>query len=238
MEEAQCFRCHDVFVSYRALEVHLRNCIAPFELKRSVPWASIPPPAAYGPLREPRFRNPGLQGRRQDARERARSSAAPSTASVTQRGEAGRQRRRPFSGGAATAKCTKCGLSFQDARSLGEHFIESAAHPYSAPAPSNSWSPPMFQAKPASENDPLSRPSKKGDAAEAKVKCECGRTFKTISALTQHRKDSKRHRKDANGGMAPVEPKDGEPAGAAGGWAGDGDETDDIASEFARMLTI
>ncbi len=246
MEESVCFRCRSVFVSFRALEVHLMSCDAPYEPPRSTPWAFIPPPASLSSTREPRFYHPNFQNRRQQAQRvplRVNSNPQPPSPDARrpspqfQRGWADRNRRNtvPSSTTGLAAKCTKCGISFPDALSLGEHFAESPAHPYSVRAPSNSWEPPPFMGYTA---EPKTRPAldtSSGIGDAAKVTCECGKTFRTNSGLEQHRKDSKNHMTRPAVGVRP---------GGEGGrgrsktqpWAWGDDEFDDIASAFTKLF--
>ena len=222
---AVCFKCQDDFPSYRALEVHLRSCNETFEPQTSAAWAFIPPPTSYGPTRRPPVRPLNPQAHRQQGRRASSGSqvpTSPSTSGATPprspmayrsrgtkpRPTAPRPRQRLVSGGTPgpEARCTKCNLLFPDARSLGEHFIDSPAHPYAAEAPKNSWSPPQAKSKPAAsipresqrplprrQEPPPTQTQKTGGGMDKSVKCDCGMTFKNTSAFAQHRKDSMKH---------------------------------------------
>ncbi|KAK4119241.1 hypothetical protein N657DRAFT_650341 [Parathielavia appendiculata] len=226
MEEAVCFKCNYAFISYRALEVHLMSCDAPFEPLRSSPWAFIPPPASYASAKGPRSRHPGSQKRWYQSQITRRSSlgeqpataarpetTTPSPPTASRKDAAGRRRNHLVtSNNTNGATCTKCGISFPDSRTLGEHFIESEAHRYAAAAPSSIWEGPAYKYKakstaggnrplPSSRTTkPFSSTPRSGETGKSSVTCDCGKTFQTNSAMTQHRKDSMRHKEGADDG--------------------------------------
>ena len=232
----------------------------PYEPPRSTPWAFVPPPAVLSSVREPRFHQPSSQNRRQQTQRvspwvnsnpHPPSSDARHPSPQTQRGWAGRSRRHTVSSNTtdAMAKCTKCNISFPDALSLGEHFAESPAHPYSVRAPSNSWEAPAFMeytTEPAwretqplpfepETRTPLYAPS--GSRNATKVTCECGKAFGTNSSLEQHRKTSMRHKARTEVRIQPgVEGVLRRSKGQVWAWAND--EIDDIASAFTQLFVV
>ncbi|KAL2257993.1 hypothetical protein VTK26DRAFT_8860 [Humicola hyalothermophila] len=300
MENAVCFKCRNVFPSYRAVELHLMSCDAPFEPQRSDPWAFIPPPAGPGPLHSPHSRRSGqlhitpgisqmgawqnlpqiLNGNsnsqnhgnsrpahhsRKESPKSGQSLAYATSISSTsglsvhhplpkawaQRSRSAKPGRGQATTGSGPATCTKCNISFPDATGLGNHFAQSPAHPHSSPAPSNSWSPPETAfTGPASPSDgrqhrgPGGRrhqqaPGKRNAAsADENVRCECGKAFETASALSQHKKDSKKHAEGLKSGAKQAKhvKKQGGLRKESGG--GNGNEIDDMAAAFGRLVTI
>lgn len=244
MEEAKCFKCQCVFASQGALELHLMSCTAYFDPRRSTPWAFIPPPETYGRSHESQYRHQKPQGRRQPAHRMGSGAVHPSP--ETRMNGENRRRRRFISSNATGAECTQCGISFPDARSLGEHFIESPAHPYSVrAAPSNRRDPPVAsKAQPIPKDRPASSAQRKEgrrtlgdvDSAKTSIKCECGRAFKTDSALAQHKRNSSKHKGNADGSVETAK-RDGNGGlpGPSSRQVGGGDRVDDVTSAFAKL---
>lgn len=279
MEEAVCFRCHSLFVSYRALEVHLMSCDVPFDPTRSTPWAFIPPPEAYRSGSEPRPRHPSAQSRNQQPQNRHPSSMnrqqqtprvlpQPSNKPKPRKSDytsafsplpprdradkADRSRERPFPGTSKMAKCTKCDITFPDPRSLGEHFVESPAHPYSVRAPSNSWDPPGSKAEPTGKSQsshvrnktqphdtkeelkPLFRGWKSADSAKTSRTAESGKASQTNSSSAKHDKDDMKEGIDSR--LAATGAEEDSETSQDQVWAGD--ELDDLTSAFTKLSTV
>jgi hypothetical protein len=68
-----------------------------------------------------------------------------------------------------------------------------------------------------------------------KVKCGCGKGFKTRSALTQHREDSRKHKGSLDGRVSPVKQHGDEALAESSKSRTAGDEVDGLCSILEKF---